>query len=118
MAMKMKEFDFKQFLLEKGERVGLYAAGGIALLMIILSLFMPHKGILSDSPRGRAEAISTIAQQKKRDVAQNAPSEEEAKQLRVVDPQLLKQASSASQDPESFRLPAELFAPREIPSNK
>ena len=31
MALKLKEFDFKGFLLEKGERVGLYAAGGIAL---------------------------------------------------------------------------------------
>ena len=39
MALKIKEFDFKQFLLQKGERVGLYAAGGLAFLMIVLSLF-------------------------------------------------------------------------------
>ena len=29
-----------------------------------------------------------------------------------------KQASSVAEDPEEFRLVAELFAPREIPSNK
>src|SRR5438552_1169711 len=109
MALKLKEFDFKQFLLEKGERVGLYAAGGIAFLIIVLSLFLPGRGILSPSPKKSAEEIKGAAQQKKTLVASAAPSDTEKKQLREVDPTLLKQASTLAQDPEQFRLYGAMF---------
>jgi len=77
----------------KGERVGLYAAGGIALLMIVLSLFWPHKGLLSDSPKASAEAITKVAKDKKDQAGTAgpgtlAPSDAEKKNLREVDPQL------------------------------
>jgi len=121
--MAMKDFNFKQFLLEKGERVGLYAAGGIALLMIVLSLFWPHKGLLSDSPKASAEAITKVAKDKKDQAGTAgpgtlAPSDAEKKNLREVDPQLQKQAGSVAQDPNAFRMLFALFAPRDIPSNK
>jgi hypothetical protein len=118
MALKLKEFDYKQFLLEKGERVGLYAAGGIALLMIVLSLFLPDKGLLSPSPRTRADVITKTAQDKKNAVATASPDDRQTKELRDVDPQLQKQAGNVAQDPVTYRLVADMFAPREIPSNK
>jgi hypothetical protein len=118
MALKLKEFDFKQFLLEKGERVGLYAAGGIAVLMVVLSLFLPGKGLLSPSPRTSALEITDGAKSVQNTVSTKRPNETEAKLLRDVDPQLQKQGTSVTQDPEPYRLFAELFAPREVPSNK
>jgi hypothetical protein len=116
--MAMKDFDFKQFLLQKGERVGLYAAGAIALLMIVLSLFLPGKGLFSASPRTSANEIASAAKDKRQQVASAAPDSATAEQLRKVDPQLQKQASSVPEDPAGFRLFAEYFAPRDVPSSK
>jgi hypothetical protein len=118
MAMKLKEFDFKGFLLQKGERVGLYAAGGIAVLIVLLSLFWPGKGLFSPSPKTSANEISQGAADKKSAVVRAAPSQAEAEELRKVPGELQKQASSVAEDPGEFRLVAELFAPRAIPSNK
>jgi hypothetical protein len=118
MALKLKEFDFKGFLLEKGERVGLYAAGGVAFLMLVLSLFLPGKGLLSPSPRTKADSISKTASDKKNSVVQARPSEAEADDLRKVPGELQKQAANIAEDPDDFRMVAELFAPREIPSTK
>ena len=55
--MSLKEFDAKQFLLEKGERVGLYVALGLMAAMVVFSLFMPSKGFFSGSPAGKAEPL-------------------------------------------------------------
>lgn len=41
-----KKFDIQQFLLEKGEYVGLYAAAGIGGLLLLLGLFWPGSGLL------------------------------------------------------------------------
>lgn len=55
--MNLKEFDAKQFLLEKGERVGLGIAVTLMVLMLIFSLFMPSKGFFSGSPAAKAEVL-------------------------------------------------------------
>src|SRR5690348_5731184 len=55
--MSMKEFDYKQFLLEKGERVGLGVAVTLMVLMLIKSLFMPGGGFFSGSPTEKARAL-------------------------------------------------------------
>lgn len=55
--MSLKEFDAKQFLLEKGERVGLGVALTLMVLMLIFSLFMPSKGFFSGSPAAKAEVL-------------------------------------------------------------
>lgn len=56
--MSLKEFDAKQFMLEKGERVGLIVAVSLMVIMLILSLFMPKKGFLGDSPKEKASALN------------------------------------------------------------
>src|SRR5690242_16472356 len=99
MALKLKEFDFKGFLLEKGERVGLYAAGGIALLMVILSLFLPGKGLLSPSPKKSAKDMTDLAATKKNDVVNAKPSASDAEELRKVPGELQKQAGGVAEDP-------------------
>lgn len=55
--MNLKEFDAKQFLLEKGEQVGLGVAATAMALMLIFSLFMPGKGFFSGSPKTMAKAL-------------------------------------------------------------
>jgi hypothetical protein len=55
--MNLKEFDYKQFLLEKGEQVGLGVAVTLMVLMLIFSLFMPSKGFFSGSPKEKAAKL-------------------------------------------------------------
>jgi hypothetical protein len=118
MALKLKEFDFKGFLLERGERVGLYAAGGLALLIVVLSLFLPGKGVWSPSPRKGAKDMDDLAASKKSAVINSKPTDTEVVELSKVPTELQKQASSVAEDAGEFRFAGELFAPREIPSNK
>jgi len=61
--MKLKEIDFKQFLLEKGERVGLGLAVGLMVLMVLTSLFLPGSGLFSGSPVEKAKALEGTTQQ-------------------------------------------------------
>src|SRR6516225_4854937 len=56
-----KDFDFKQFMLAKGERVGLWVAVG---LMVILVAIGAYSTFTSASPTGVAEMI----QQKRKNV--------------------------------------------------
>ncbi|HTU17812.1 MAG TPA: hypothetical protein VMG10_07080 [Gemmataceae bacterium] len=55
--MNLKEFDAKQFLLEKGERIGLGIAVTLMVLMLIFSLFMPSKGFFSGSPADKKDVL-------------------------------------------------------------
>ncbi len=55
--MNLKEFDAKQFMLEKGERVGLGVALTLMVLMLIFSLFMPSGGLFSPSPVKNAAVL-------------------------------------------------------------
>jgi hypothetical protein len=48
--MALKDFDFKQFMIEKGERVGLGVAGVVAVLLIGWFLFWPGHGVFSKNP--------------------------------------------------------------------
>jgi hypothetical protein len=61
--MNLKEFDAKQFLLEKGERVGLGIALTLMVLMLIISLFMPSKGFFAGSPSKNAEVLEQGSKQ-------------------------------------------------------
>lgn len=59
--MKKLDINYKEFLLEKGERVGLCVAGGLALLLLILTLFMPGKGLFSGTAGGHAEELNKLS---------------------------------------------------------
>lgn len=56
--MSLKEFDAKQFLLEKGEQVGLGVAVTLMVLILILSLFWPGPGFFSGSPATKAKELN------------------------------------------------------------
>jgi hypothetical protein len=59
--MAIKDFDAKQFMLEKGERVGLGVALFLMVLLIIVSLFLPSRGFFSGSPKEKAEVLEKNA---------------------------------------------------------
>jgi hypothetical protein len=55
--MAKSKIDFKQVLLQHGERFGLAVAGGLAALLVGMSLFMPGKGFFSGSPNEKAKVL-------------------------------------------------------------
>lgn len=108
--MAMKDFDFKKFLLEKGERVGLYAAGGLAgLLLLLYNVGMSGTGpIRSASPKTAAEEITKTAGVKNNELTSNKPSPDEELRVVNVDPRLLTQAANPVRDADDFRI-AQIF---------
>ena len=116
--MALKDFDYKQFLLERGERVGLYAAGGLAVLLIFTSLVWPGKALFNASPKPAAKELRDSAQDKTQKVASAAPQGQEIETLRKVPPELLKQATNVAEDAGEVRLASEMFAPRDVQTNR
>ena len=84
MAKKF-DFDWKNFLLQKGERVGLYAALGIMGLMLAFGLFWPGSGIFSGSSSANARALADLNQAASNALANNKPTGADAEDT-VTDP--------------------------------
>ncbi len=80
--MNLKEFDAKQFLLEKGEQVGLGVALTLMVLMLILSLFMPSKGLFSGSPASKAKELDGKTKQLETALSTNQPGEKDLPEKR------------------------------------
>lgn len=80
--MSLKEFDAKQFLLEKGERVGLGVAVGLMVLMLIFSLFMPSNGFFSGSPAAKAAVLKTGTEQLETALRTRTPSDNDKPEKR------------------------------------
>ena len=55
--MAKPKLDFKKLLLERGERIGLSVAGIITLLLLLVSLLWPGKGLFSGSPDEKAKGL-------------------------------------------------------------
>jgi hypothetical protein len=58
----LKEIDFKQFLLEKGERVGVGVAVAVMLLLVVLGLLLPSHGFFSGSPAEKEKTLNEVTQ--------------------------------------------------------
>ena len=72
--MALKDFNIKQFVLEKGERVGLGVAGVIALLLV-LTLFIPGMGFLSGSAGANADVLAKAADGVENGLRTNQPTD-------------------------------------------
>ena len=72
--MALKDINFKQLVLEKGERVGLAAAAVIALVLV-LTLFIPGMGFLSGSASGNADVLTKAADGVEKGLRDNTPSD-------------------------------------------
>jgi hypothetical protein len=80
--MSLKEFNAKQFLLEKGEQVGLGVALTLMVLMLILSLFMPSKGFFSGRPATKAKELDNSTKQLEDALATRQPGEKDLPEKR------------------------------------
>ena len=74
-----KKIDFKQFFLQHGERVGLVVAGVLAVLLLVLSLFMPGHGFFSGSAKEMASKLDVPSDEveKKLNDPRNVPGEKD-----------------------------------------
>src|SRR5258708_6315468 len=104
----MKKEDIKQLLLEKGERIGLCVAGGLAFLLLVLALFLPGKGLFSGSASGHIEELTKQTAEVKDKHTRATPTDSEK-------PGSLKDATAQFQvrlvDPQEYRATALFFRP-------
>lgn len=61
--MASKKFDAQKFLLEKGEYVGLYTAGGIAFLLLLTGLLWPGSGLFGKGAGANAADLKRASDQ-------------------------------------------------------
>ena len=72
--MALKDINYKQFVLDHGERVGLGIAGAIALLLV-LTLFMPGMGFMSGSAGANADVLIKAADGVENGLLKDTPTE-------------------------------------------
>lgn len=72
--MALKDFNYKQFFFDHGERIGLGVAGAIALLMV-LGLLMSGVGYLSHSAGANAEDLNKAAEGVESGLRSNQPTD-------------------------------------------
>src|SRR6516165_6113360 len=59
--MALKDVDWKQFFIEKGERVGLAITGTLMVVITVVSLFLPQHGFLVPAPGDNAKLLNDSA---------------------------------------------------------
>lgn len=98
--MSLKDFDFKQFLLQRGELVGL----GIAAFLGLVLVLMGSKGFLAGSPGRTASDIQAKSQEADQRINTSTPPAD----IEQVSPNLLTELVVTPVDPERFALASNL----------
>jgi hypothetical protein len=75
--MGLKDINYKQLLLDRGERIGLGAAGVITLFLVA-TLFFPGMGFMSGSSGSNADALDKAAKTVESGIANNKPTQADA----------------------------------------
>src|SRR5262245_55142007 len=114
--MAMKDFDAKQFMLEKGERVGLGIALFLMVALILYNLFLPGKGFFSGSPSANAKVLADATDRVQKGIASAVP--EESDKPPPIQGDLTSKYVVQPLTPEGFRLKNELFTPANPGSTK
>src|SRR4051812_24186948 len=97
MALKLKDFDYKKFLLERGEQIGVGAAILITALMVVFGLLLP--AFSTKSAGANAGDLSKQSKDKSQQLASAAPSTEERAKLASWDPRLRTDRKTDAEDP-------------------
>jgi hypothetical protein len=100
----LKNFDAKQFLLQRGEQVGLGVALAIMALMVTCGLFWPGNGLFGPSASANADDLKKKNDQASNYLRNNRPSEQELEKLSKADPKLMAQAKFKPEDADDFRV--------------
>jgi hypothetical protein len=75
--MGMKDFNYKQLLLDRGERIGLGAAAVIALFLVA-TLFFPGMGFMSGSSGSNADALAKATKSVEDGLVKDTPTKDDA----------------------------------------
>jgi hypothetical protein len=73
--MAFKDINWKQFFIEKGERVGLAITAVLMVALTVVSLFLPNHGFLVPSPTANAKALNDVADQVDRNRVSAKPTD-------------------------------------------
>ena len=99
--MALKDFDFKQFLLHRGERIGL----GIAVAIAALLLLWGSKGFLAGSPSTTANRIKNLSTA----ASQQLQNSEPPPTVEQVESELLSSLNVERIDPARYALASPLM---------
>jgi hypothetical protein len=94
MKMNMKDFDFKQFFIQKGEKLGLWVCVGVMVLLVVFTIKDVAAG---PSASGNAEELTSLAKKGKSTIAQSTPTPD----VKVV-PDAIQKADSPQRVPEDM----------------
>jgi hypothetical protein len=70
MAIKMKDFDYKQFLIQKGEMIGLWVCVGVMALLLVL---MVMSVVAGPSASANADKLNALSKKGKEDIQRSQP---------------------------------------------
>jgi hypothetical protein len=110
--MAMKDFDFKQFLLEKGERVGLGVAAGFMVLLLIFGLV---NGLSGGSATGTQAELDKARTSAKNLIDTATPNPEDATKDAAL---LVAEVQFDPLDPDKYRVANNFFTPSSIEDTK
>lgn len=114
MSLKdLKEFDWKNFLLMKGERIGLAICGLITVVLIGMSLFWPGHGFFTGSGVANAEELNQRIRAVENDLTNNRPSDQENPPPATSTVVSLAKNNIAFTERSKYQLP-ELFSPSTV----
>lgn len=84
MKVNLKDLNYKEFFLQNGEKVGLWVAGGLTVLIFILGTVW--KGVFSESASANANTLRVKTSTAEDNIKKSRPDES----LRNLDPALVK----------------------------
>src|SRR4051794_7772496 len=114
--MAIKDFEAKQFMLEKGERVGLGVALFLLVVLILYNLFLPPNGFFGGSSSANAKVLADATDRVDHGMKTNEPKD--ADKPPPIQGDLTSKYNVDFLRPEEFRLKNELFTPANPGSSK
>jgi hypothetical protein len=110
--MALKDFNFQQFMIEKGERVVLGLVGGLTTLLILFGFVM--RGLGSGSPAANTRELNELRKKGQDAFTRSAPDLAIAK----VDPDLLRAGQLVPLDPIAFLAENPFFEANQMEDTK
>jgi hypothetical protein len=114
MIKNLKNFDWKQFLLQRGEQIGLYVAAGIMVLM----LFFGMRGVFSSGAGANANSLTQKSNSTRTLIQTSTPTEDQVAEIKSLHPIIAGATTVPPVNPETFRPTSELFVGARLDDTK
>ncbi len=105
----LKEIDWKQFFIEKGERVGLALTAVLMVTLTAMSLFLPDHGFRVPGPDKNAEVLKTATDSVEQRLASAVPGKEDLPPEIPAVPVAFKH--DLVKDPKIYEVPTRFLPP-------